>query len=363
MKVEALQQSLSPSNCNFLMSGCPLFKPTNKFMRVIVAGYRCFIVIANIFFAVYHLWSWKLPEFSSLLTLLLNLWSLSYLSLAVSTIIIIWSSRKGFLKIPNRISPLLSNKDRKKLHYLSLVFFIYKISFMLVFQIQYLWFLYSKLCRSWRRGWWSFLLSIVDLTLKLHDWELITISLFIILLEAIHLAEKNLMNILGQNLEKVAPKVLYKQLHKILSLKEYFMKCLTFLPLFLYGYIFVESVFCIVMLHWSMDSPSESKDKRLSTILVNTRNIVVITQDVLLILYIDHLSCQSRSQLKKMEYQINTKHDHLLERKVMKMIEASKRYEYRAADLFVINKEMLLSFFSSFVTFTVLFVQLINQSN
>ena len=140
------------------------------------------------------------------------------------------------------------------------------------------------------------------------------------------------------------------------------MECISFLPLFLYCYIFIKSVGCIVQLHFSMDSPSALNGRRLTTILLNTKNIVTVCHSVLLTLYTDHLSCQSRSQLRKMEYQINTKYDHLLKRNVIKIIEESKMYEYRAANFFVINKELLLSFFSAFVTFTVLFVQLINQS-
>ena len=362
MKMEALEQSLSPLNWNLLMSGCPLFKSTNKYTRIIVGGYGFLIVISTICFTSYYVYSWKMPVVSSMfLLLLIKAWILPYMALAVSTILVIWSARLGFQRILSRISTLLSNEDRKKLHFLSLVLFIYKILFMIVFQSQYLWPLYGNLCRSWRMGWWSFLSSIFHISVQLHDWELIIFSLFITLLQAIHLAEKNLMNILGQNLEKVAPKVLYRQLHKMLSLKEYFMKCVSFLPFFLYFYIFIESVYCVVMLLAFMDNSSDSDGDRLTTILLNLRNIVTVSHSVLLTLYTDYLSCQSRSQLKKMEYQINTKHDHLLERKVMKMIEASKKYEYRVADLFVINKELLLSFFSSFVTFTVLFVQLITE--
>ena len=361
--MEALQQSLSPLNWNLIMSGCPLFKSTNKYTRIVISGYRCLVVIATIFFTVYYVYSWQRPVVSStFLLLMIKVWILPYMALAVSTILIIWSARKGLQRILGRISTLLSKKDRKKLHFLSLVLLIYKILFMLVFKGQYIWSLYDNLCRSWRKSWWSFSISIVHLSTQLHDWELITFSLLLTLLKAIHLAETNLMNILDQNLGKVGPKVLYRQLHKILSLKEHFMECVSFLPLFLYCYIFIESVFCIVMLHSTMDNPLESYGDRLSTILINTRNIITVSHTVLLTLYTHYLNCQSRSYLKKIEYQINTKHNHLSQRNVMKMIEASKRYEYRAADFFIINKELLLSFFSSFVTFTVLFVQLINQS-
>ena len=361
MKMEALQQSLSPLNWSLVLTGFPLFKSTNKYIRVVVDAYGCFLVIANIF-AGCSIYFWNLSESSSFLLLLVfRIWDISYMALAVSTYLIIWSARKGVLRILRIISTLLSNEDRKKLHFLSLVLFVYKILFMLVFQSQYVSSLYDILCRSWREGWWLFLPSIVQIIIQLQDWELIIICVFITLLKTIHLAETNVMKILNQDLAKVEPKVLYRQLHKVLSLKEHFMECVSFLPLFLYCYIFIDSVCCIVMLNASMDNSSESKGRRLMTILLNTRNILMVSHSVLLTLYTHHLSCQSRSQLKKMEYEIHTKHDHLLKKSVMKMIEESKRYEYRAGDFFVINKELLLSFFSAFVTFTVLFVQLINQ--
>ena len=335
------------------MSGCPLFKSTNKYTRVVVGGYGCLIVIANFYIAVRYFFAENLPQASSMLLLLVfKIWEASYRAVAVNTILIIWSGRKGFLRILSRISTLLSNEDRKKLHILSLVFLIYKIIFLLVSRYRYLWSLYGNLCGSWREGWWSFFWSIVTVTPQLHDWEIISISLLITLLKAIHLAETNVINILGQDLEKVGPKVLYRQLHEILSLKEHFMECVSFLPLFLYCYIFIESVFSIVMLHSLIDNPLESDGDRLTTIILNTRNIITVSHSVLLTLYTHHLNCQSRSYLKKIRYQINTKHDHLVERKVMKMIEKSQKYEYRAADFFVINKELGCTSVSSLLRMT-----------
>ena len=344
------------------MSGCPLFKSTNKYIRVVVSGYASYLVIANIFFAVRYLYFGEISGSSSMsLLLLYKVWDFAYSTFAVSTILIIWSSRKGFLRILNKISTLLSNADKKRLHYLSLVLFIYKTLFMLVFQIPYFWSLYGTLLRSWREDWQSYLLSVGYLTFQLHDWELIIISLFITLLKAIHLAETNVMNILDRDLKTTEPKVLYRQLHNILSFKEHLIECVSFLPVFLYCYIFIKSVGCIVQLHFLMDSSSVLKGKKIATILLNTKYIVTVCHSVLLTLYTDHLSCQSRSQLRKMEYQINTKYDHLLKRNVIKIIEESKIYEYRAANFFVMNRGLLLSFFSAFITFTVLFVQLINQ--
>ena len=363
MKMEALQQSLSPLNWTLLITGFPLFRSTNKFVRVVIGAYGCFLVIANIFFALRFLYSGEISTISSsLLLLIFKMWKVSYASLAVSTYLIIWSSRKGFLRILTRISTLLFIKDRKKLYILSLIFLIYKILFMFVFQGQFIWSWYGNLCQFWREDWLSFLSSIVQLNLELQDWELIIICLFIILLKAIHLAETNLMNILNQDLAKVEPKVLYSQLHKMLSLKEQFMECVSFLPLFLYCYIFIDSVCCIVQLNASINNTLESNSKRARSILLNARNILVVSHNVLLTLYTHHLSCQSKSQLRKMEYQINMVQDRLKKRFVIKMIEESKKYKYRAGDFFDINKELLLSLFSAFVTFTVLFVQLINQS-
>ena len=42
-------------------------------------------------------------------------------------------------------------------------------------------------------------------------------------------------------------------------------------------------------------------------------------------------------------------------------ISEGKQYEFMACGFFPINKQLLLAFLAAFVTFTVLFVQLINQ--
>lgn len=358
--MEFLQQSLSPLNWILLMSGCPLYKFTNKYTRVAVSSYACLIVFANIFIVLQYLYSGEGP--SMLMSLLFKVWDASNTTLAVSTILIICSARKEFLEILNRISILLSNEDRKRLYIFSLVFFIYKLLFVLVFHGHYILYWLNKLCGSWREDWWTFFLSILHLSIQLHDWEITIICLFVIFLHAIHLAERNVMNNLNQNLENVGPKVLYKQLHKILFLKEHFVEYISFLPLFLYCYTFLFSVFCMVRLHSSMVKPSVSSEERFAIIILMTSNVVTLNHVLLLTLFTHRLSCQSRTRLKKMEYAINTKHDHLLQRNVMKLIEEAQMYEYRAAGFFVINKELLLSFFSAFVTFTVLFTQLINHS-
>ena len=358
--MEFLQQSLSPLNWILLMSGCPLYKFTNKSTRVAVSGYGCLIVFANIFIVLQYIYSGTGP--SMLMLLLFKVWDASNTSLSVSTILIICSARKEFLQILNRISILLSNEDRKRLHIFSLVFFIYKLLFVLVFHGRYVLYWLNKLCRSWFEDWWTFFLSILHLSVQLHDWEITIICLFIIFLQAIHSAERNVMKNLSQNLENIGPKVLYKQLHKVVSLKEHFMECISFLPLFLYCYTFVYSVFCMVRLHSFMVKPLVSDEEKFATIIHMTSNIVTLNHVVLLTLFTHRLNCQSRSRLMKMEYAINTKHDHLLQRNVMKLIEEAQMYEYRAAGFFVINKELLLSFFSAFVTFTVLFTQLINHS-
>ena len=69
MKMEPLEQSLASLNWNLLMSGCPLFKSTDKFIRVVVCGYRLFLVIAIILFTVHHFYSGILSQGSMLLLL------------------------------------------------------------------------------------------------------------------------------------------------------------------------------------------------------------------------------------------------------------------------------------------------------
>ena len=343
------------------MSGCLLFESSKK-VSYAIRSFGCLILVIYTFVTIRFVSYGRTPLGSSqLLLLMFKVWEVSYNTMAISTIFIVWFMRRRLLQILWKVSSFLRNQDRKRLRLISLILLVYKLIFQIIFR-GYSYFFNFRRSQLLSSGFWTDLSSIVLLVIKSHDWELVVISLFIIFLQVIHLAERNIMNVLHQNLDKVEPTLLYKQVHRILFLKQSFIDSMSLLPLFLYGYIFFEFVFCIVRHYSTVETASVISEEKLSAIILIVRTIMTIIHDVLLILYTHHLAGQSRRQFINLEYEINTKHSHLQKKYVMHLIHEAERFEYRAADFFVINRELLVSFCAAFLTFTVLFVQLINQS-
>lgn len=77
-----------------------------------------------------------------------------------------------------------------------------------------------------------------------------------------------------------------------------------------------------------------------------------------LCIYVDSVVRESRSHLESISWIIASRQDVSEWDPVLTQIELEKKFEYRVWNMFPLNKSLLLSFSSSLLTFTVLFVQL-----
>ena len=361
--MEELRQALVPLNLNLFLSGCPLFVPNNKWFRVILNLYAIQLLVGHLYVTIV-LSPVSFPaETSILIILTVRVWETVYNGCANLSIIIIWFSRHRLLEILKRVSPFLETTNRRFLFRMSLVLFLHSTLCIVLFRGYFFYIVLNrKIEEMWYREIYEFFNVIVNLLIVLHYWENTVLSLFIITLTAVHLAETNALEKLQQNIAKISPKLLYKELHRLLLIKKDFVNCISVLLFFLFSYFFIGSVCFIVKLQALISDPLVSVENKTYSMISPTRLSVTVIEVALLVFYTNYLCSKSRTILDQIEYKININQEQLRKRFIMKMIEESKRYEYRAADFFAINKELLLSFFSAFVTFTVLFVQLINQS-
>ena len=361
--MEELRQALVPLNLNLLLSGCPLFVPNKKWFRVALNLYGICLLVAHVY-GIILLVSMRLPADTSFLIILtLRVWETAYNGCASLTIVIIWFSRHRLLEILGRVSWFLRPKNRRFLFRISLVLFLHSTLCIVLFRGYSFYVRVNRVMQDLsHRKIYEFLYNTVNMLMILYYWENIVLSLFIVTSTAVYLAEKNALEKLQQNIAKISPKLLYKELHRLLWLKKDFVNCSSLLLFFLFSYFFIGSVCCIVRVQALISDPSVPVEDKTRSMVLATRLCFTVTEAALLVFYINYLCSKSRAILEQIEYEINMNQDRLKEQFIIKMIEESKRYEFRAADFFAINKELLLSFFSAFVTFTVLFVQLINQS-
>jgi len=90
-----------------------------------------------------------------------------------------------------------------------------------------------------------------------------------------------------------------------------------------------------------------------------------VSIEVLLSIYmtfqVDLFSRKSKRRMESFYHSIIQSKDTVSWNFVLQKINETKQYEYNASNIFVINRTSLLSFGTSFLSLTVLFVQLINQ--
>ena len=218
--MEELRQALVPLNLNLYLSGCPLFVSNNKWFRVALNLYAISLLVGHVYAAIV-LTSARLPADTSILILLtVKVWETVYDGCASLTILIIWFSRHRLLEILERVSCFLRPENCRFLFRMSLVMVLHSTLSIVLFRGY---FFYVRVNRDmkemWHRELHESLPIIVHMLIVLNYWENIVLSLFLVTLTAIHLAERNALERLEENLGNFSPKLLYKELHRLLWIK------------------------------------------------------------------------------------------------------------------------------------------------
>jgi hypothetical protein len=159
------------------------------------------------------------------------------------------------------------------------------------------------------------------------------------------------------------PTSVYQTLKEIVKIKIEFCRIMSFLPCLYFLYIFYLSVFSIVREQNSWTHPSKDKlGEQIFSKLNLCHFILVLLQMIYLSFFVTNLGKESIELTETLESTIILTPG--IDRKewffVFDQIKESKSYEYQAWDFFSINKQILISFVASLVSFTVLFVQLLS---
>lgn len=187
----------------------------------------------------------------------------------------------------------------------------------------------------------------------LQCWIFIGTVLYTFCLHAIELYEKDALQIVTQEVSKgirIPKSSMLLVLKHLLEIKINITNSFSIIPCLWYLWFFHRSVHTIIS--FSRDYVVDSYGDIAEIILV-----IVFLLDMM----IKAGSCMKSSSdsLDKLSrviivYEVDSR-DYSV---ILQQIEVNKRFEYRAWNLFSINKSLLLSFTSSLLTFTVLFVQL-----
>jgi hypothetical protein len=180
-------------------------------------------------------------------------------------------------------------------------------------------------------------------------------GLFMFILKGIDYLERDamidLMSSIGLRSNETSPLKVYCKVQKFLAIKRNFCQSLSFIPCIWFAFAFVKLSVDIVKLQ--IESTINSK--------VSVGFFVILVTQVVTMAFVASSACnRSRSFLISLEKSVIF-HPHVHEwTETLNKIDEAKNFKYRAYDSFPLTRKVLLTFLSSLVTYTVLFLQIVN---
>ena len=286
---------------------------------------------------------------------LMYFWNLQYSTCSISFIIIIWTSKQQLQLLLKELNEYLTDEDYKTIRIYSACLLGYKAFHLLIFRTSFM-FLYIWQ-RSSQEVTWVIMLHYT----RIHDWFGSGLSLYLALLKVIHLAEANIVTELTENIQEKSSKDIYNKVKKIVQFKESFSKQVTILVCLMFVQVFVGVVGNVCRFQVTYYNNNLSQSSQVFALFAFGIMVIALLRVTFLVLMTHKWSRESQERLVLLSDTIVNSRYTCRWQPTLDMIQVAKGYEYRAADFFAIDRNLLLSFVSSFVPLSVLFIQLINQ--
>lgn len=353
--MDSLMKSLSPLDWNVLMSGCYFF-PTRSLLWKVLSYIIGLMIISCHLYLMFS--SWLLSDsFVKYKKQFFDAWSAFQDSCGIFAVILLWSFRDKFVDMTQALSPYLTQGDHKKLFRLTLLLFVVKMALLFFTRFLILLHWYVSMDNAFQ------LRNIVLVFIQVHNWDFVSFTLFLLCIQMINMAERNAMTELLTHVRQVKPTTVYEEVRFFMLIKDKTMDCISLLSLMSFFLCFIQTIATICrfqVAHW--DDEGVSADKTFARIYIG-RLLGNMVQLIYVTFCTSNHCRESRKNLESLESQVIhfTKGHKWLS--VQHKIREAKVYAYKVGDFFSVDKNLLLSFACSLVTFTVLFVQLINQTS
>ena len=347
-------RALHPLEWNLMISGSFLFSTRSLLLKLIVFVHGFCLCAAHLIVAYYSVMKIENQSTSSIF---FEIWIIFRSLIAVTTLVLFWKTRLRLMNLISCLFGYLSDKDIKHLHRLCMFFFVPGIIFTLIFRLFSLFLLY------WNLGFIAnkFLLRMGFVYTQLHTWDYLISIVYIVFIKMIHFAEQHaLTTLLNQELV-MDPVTVYDEISKFMLIKDKFIASVSYLPPLLFLFVFGQSVATIIQYQNSPWTGSSKSFQQIFSQITMSRLLINLILLSYMSVLTSNLSKKSQEKLNFLESKIIHSNNRQRWMCVLEKIKEAKGYEFKAYGYFSINKQLLLSFLSSLVTFTVLFVQLINQ--
>ena len=356
--MESLEYSLRPLNWNLSLCGCPIFPDKREFVNHLLKLHGIILIIFLIILSCNQTTSVGLKDNSpTIIKLIMLTWDITSFGYFIFFILIVWKSRREIRHNLKEISEFLTQEDHSNIFRFAIKLFLYKLIYMIVLRGPYLFFIVWEGNHHWS----SFNpTQIMVVYYQVHDPFIGTLSLYLTLLKVVHLAESNIIS--GQKKDVLNHRVVYYAVKRCTEIKENISSLVSILVFIMFGSIFIHAVCNIIRFQFLYFHVNTTLISKIWIFIALVRLLIHCIEVFTLVFMTHKFSLQSQKTFSVLENTIVQSQDINQWLYVLNEIKVAQRYEYRAFDFFSINRNFLLSFFSSFVTLTVLFIQLISQA-
>ena len=360
--MESLEYSLRPLNWDLSLSGCPIFsckwKPLTYLLKT-----HALILITSLSFSVYnHATDMGVrnntPIIINLMMWFWNIWGLGY---SISFIVIVWRTQASLRVLLQTMALHLTDKDYGNLRRFTTKLFIHKLLYTLLVKGANVFLIFWEGSQDLN---WKGLIStqITVLYYLIHDPVVGSLHLYMTLLTVVYLAESNIINGLKSDITKHTPQAVYCKIRKCVVFKNNVSKQVSIFVCLSFSYLFIYAVCSICRFQFVFFDNHASAAAKTWALVSVARLTIYISQAVFLVFVTHKLLGEFQEKLASLADAIvllqNTQEWHF----VLDEIKVAQRYRYNAFDFFNIDRNLLISFASSFISLTVLFTQLINQA-
>ena len=350
-------KALHPLEWSLMISGSFLFSTRSILLKLVVFVHGFALFAAHVILISYSLMEINSPKSWPIFS---QVWGIFHDVIAMTTFVLFWKTRVRLLELMSCLFEYLSDRDIKHLRRFSMFFFVIGVTFILISRAL------GFVLTFWSLGFSTHLSSLKIIALlyfQFHLWDYLISLVYIIFIKMIHLAEQHALTTLLNQEFLMNPVTVYDEIRKFVLIKSKFVASVSLLPPLLFFFVFGQSVATIIRhqittstangisLQWTLNQIAMT---RLLTNLILLSYMSVLT---------GNLSEQSQEKLDCLESKIVHSKNRQRWIYVLEKIKEAKGYEFKACGFFSINKKLLLSFLSSLVTFTVLFVQLFSHKD
>ena len=358
--MESLKRSLRPFNWDLSLSGCPIFaykkKAVNYFMKI-----HALLLVVIFFGTLTKNTADSAVNTSDIVRFITFLWNILVFSYRLTFILIVWRVREQLVLLLKEFTNYLTKENYGQISRFATKLFLHKLLFILFGKGSYLLSIFFK---DFHDNNWIGIgngMRIIIFYKEIHDPFVGTFSLYLGLLKVLHLVERNMIADLKWNVSKRSSRLVYYSIRDCIQLKNRVSKQVSILVFMMFGYLFLHAVCSICrfqLVYFNGQVPTLAKTWALASI---ARLIVYFSQAVFLVFITHKWTQESQEDLSSLADTIVSVHGIRKWSTVLEEIKVAQEYKYRAFDFFNIDRNLLLSFVSSFVSLTVLFIQLINQ--